>query len=398
MKLVFQKILNEHITPAITVVPSTQPFTVMKKFKAFVIKHKIHLVSWAIFVPVESFLIGLATGIFGDLESYFVHYTVNIAVFYFCSLWLFPNVFSKKLDWIWKLPLFGTMLFGVYLAISYYLDNHVLKDTTWYGLHEISISRKYIFGQLWRLLFFMGSAAFYFLFRRFEAEIKIRKQTEDEHHQSQLSERDLALQLENAKNAYLKAQINPHLLFNTLSFVYQDIFETSPRTAEAVMELSEVMRYSINCEFKGPTVELGEEIKQVERLIQLQAKRFDGEIFIDFQYPPEIKNIKFIPLILLTLTENIFKHGVYQDPNYPVLLSIAVEKSSIHITSRNWPNRQNNSHSMNKGLNNIKSRLHYTYGEQATFKHEHDQGYFTINITAPVHSEINQNIFFNETH
>jgi len=124
--------------------------------------------------------------------------------------------------------------------------------STWYGFHEISISRKYIFGQLWRALFFMGFGGLYFLFRRYVAEIGVGKKAEREQFQSLLIERDLALQLENAINSYLKAQINPHLLFNTLSFVYQDIFQTSPKTVETVMELCEVMRYSVNRELRDP--------------------------------------------------------------------------------------------------------------------------------------------------
>jgi len=58
--------------------------------------------------------------------------------------------------------------------------------------------------------------------------------------------------------------LNPHLLFNTLNFIYQDILSTSPKAAEAVMTLSDVMRYSTNCEFQADTAPLGKELTQVE--------------------------------------------------------------------------------------------------------------------------------------
>ncbi|WP_443938802.1 sensor histidine kinase [Pedobacter sp. MW01-1-1] len=356
----------------------------MKNLIAFIVRHKIHFFSWAIFMACETVIIGLATGIFGDPMAYLVHYFQNILLFYFCALWLYPKIFISRLSWIWRLPVFIGIVYIIYLTCSYVVDNFLLKETSWYGMHEISISKRYIFTQLWRALFFMGSSGFYFLFRRHQAEIETRKRMQQEHYQSLLSERDMALQLANAKNSYLKAQINPHLLFNTLSFIYQDIYLSSPKTAEAVMELSEIMRYSVNCEIRETFLELAEEIEQVKRLINLHAMRFEGEIFVDFRYQPNIGKQRFLPLVLLTLAENIFKHGVFQDPEYPAELSIDIRENYFVIQSKNWPSRKNTIKNMNKGLENIKQRLEITYGKSASFEHGLSQDYYIVKITAHV--------------
>lgn len=356
----------------------------MKKIIAFILYHKIHFFSWIVFMLSESVIIGLATGIFGDVLSYVVHYSQNILLFYFCSLWLYPKIFRNGITWVWKLPFFTAVVYSIYLSVNYGVDNYLLKETTWYGVHEISISKPYIFTQLWRALFFMGFAGFYFLFRTYVVEIETRKKAEKEHYQSLLIERDLALQLENARNSYLKAQINPHLLFNTLSFVYEDIFQSSPKTAEAVMELCDVMRYSVNCELREPLLELNEEIEQVERLVKLHSMRFDEEIFLEFTYTKDVKTVKFIPLVLLTLAENIFKHGVFQDQQYPASLSVNVINEHIIITSKNWPNRSNRKDSTNKGLANIRQRLEFTYGNLASIDLKTSDGYFVVEIVAPI--------------
>lgn len=134
-------------------------------------------------------------------------FTIRLTFLFSISLvyGYFQGYLLESLAGFWKLPLLGAITFGIYLTLAYIRDNYFLKDATWYGFHKISISRRYIFGQLWRALLFMGFGGFYFLFRRYVTEIEVRKKAEREHYQSLLTERDLALQLEKAKNSYLKA-------------------------------------------------------------------------------------------------------------------------------------------------------------------------------------------------
>jgi len=357
---------------------------VMKHFANFLIKHKIHFLSWILFISGEVVIIGLATGVFGDLLTYASHYLLNIVLFYLCSLWLYPKIFDKTLNWIWKLPTHLAVVFAIYLMCSYLIDNYLLKETNWYGFHEINLGRKFIFSQLWRALFFMGFSGFYFLFREHIKEIESRKETEQSHYQDIIHKRELQLQLENAKNSYLKAQINPHLLFNTLSFIYQDILSSSPKSAEVIMELSDIMRYSINCEFNEPTVPLKEELKQVKKLVGLQRKRFENEIFVDVIYKQEVAKVKFIPLVLVTLTENIFKHGMFQEPEFPATLRIEVQNNQLVISCINHPKRRTSIESMNKGLDNIRQRLAIAYGSDATINYGTNGDLFYVRITAPL--------------
>jgi two-component system LytT family sensor kinase len=357
---------------------------VIKHISDIIIKYKIHFLGWTLFISCEIGIVGLATGVFGYAESYFWHYLLKICYFYLCALWLYPITFSDKFSWIWKVPLLGSLAYGLYLITSYLIDNFLLKETSWFNYHEITLGRQYIFSALYRALFFMGFAAFYFLFLKYDKEVKARKQSEKEHYQSQLYERDLELQLENAKNAYLKAQINPHLLFNTLSFIYQDIYQNSPKSADTLMELADIMRYSINSDFKEQTIPLKEEIEQVHRLIGLHQSRYDNMIYINFEYDPNIPHTRFIPLVVVTIAENIFKHGIFQDKQNPALLSIKTEGQNIRIISKNLPSRTSAVKSLNKGIENISQRLKIIYGDNASLTYGIVEKYFQIQILAPI--------------
>ncbi|MGN7986484.1 sensor histidine kinase [Pedobacter sp. 22226] len=376
--------MKEVITPAVLEVLPNYIMAVMKHFTILLSRYKIHFLSWALFISAETGIIGLATGVFGDAKSYIYHYIQNIGLFYLCALWLYHRIFQVRNNWIWKLPTFLGAVYFFYLFTSYGIDTYLLKETTWYSYHKISIGKPYIFNQLWRSLIFMGAAGFYYLFLVHLKEIEVRKKTETEYYQSILSERELQIELANAKNSYLKAQINPHLLFNVLNFIYQDVYGKLPKSAEAVMQLSDIMRYSINCEFSEQTVPLKDELEQIDRLIILHQTRFENDICINFTYPAELVSKNFIPLVLVTLVENIFKHGIFQDPENPANLDIGLINDQIVITSRNLLNRKKTSQSMNKGLDNIRQRLKLIYGSKASMEYSTSEGIFDVRIIAPL--------------
>lgn len=357
---------------------------VTKFFQIYISKYKIHYLSWAIYIIAEAGIIGLATGIFGDFKDYLFHYGQNIILFYICAKIVYPWIFRKGLNWIWRLPLSGGFIILIYIFSSYLIDVYILGSKSWFGFHEIGLNQRYIFTQLWRGLFFMGFSGYYYLFLEHIKEIEVRKQAEQSILRGIISEQQFLMQLANLRNSHLKAQINPHLLFNTLSMIYQDILTTSPKSAETIMQLSDMMRYSISCEYKTETVFMQEEIQQVEKLIALQGTRFDGEIYVELSYDKIALSTPFIPLVLLTLAENIFKHGIFQDEAAPASLKITVENEMIKITTRNISKKNKAENSMNTGLENVRQRLQLTYGDRASMIYGQKDDFFDLHIVAPV--------------
>lgn len=357
---------------------------VMNTILNFIKKQKIHLIGWTLFIICEIVIVGFATDLFGDAESYVIHYILNIMLFYLCAHWTYPITFRNPFHWVWKLPLLGGFTFLCYLLMNYIVDTRILKHQSWKTVQELDMGYKYVLGVLYRAALFMGNAAFYYLFLVHLKEVKAREAIEKTNFQIELSKKEMEAKLEQSRNSYLKAQINPHLLFNTLSFIYQDILAKSPKAAEAVMTLSDIMRYSIESEFSESFLPLEEEIIQVKNLINLHSTRFEEELSLNFEIGKGTEKIKFIPLVLITLAENIFKHGIFLDPQYPATLSVNLDGNHLIIRSRNLPNRKSRPISMHKGLENILQRLDAAYRGAAKMHYEVKDEYFELEIKVKI--------------
>lgn len=108
---------------------------------------------------------------------------------------------------------------------------------------------------------------------------------------------------------FLKAQINPHFLFNTLNNLYYLAFTQSPNTTEVIAKLSQMMRYMIY-ESNHAKVLLNKEIEYMENYISLEKLRLNDQIPIHFEVIGSPHGIQIVPLIFITFLENAFKHGV----------------------------------------------------------------------------------------
>src|SRR5882672_5182916 len=108
---------------------------------------------------------------------------------------------------------------------------------------------------------------------------------------------------------FLKAQINPHFLFNTLNNLYYLAYSQSPNTTEVIAKLSQMMRYMIY-DSNYHQVLLSKEIEYMQNYISLERLRLNNEVPIDFVVEGETENKLITPLIFITFLENAFKHGV----------------------------------------------------------------------------------------
>lgn len=161
----------------------------------------------------------------------------------------------------------------------------------------------------------------------------------------------------------LKAQLNPHFLFNTLNNIYSLSVLNSPKTPIAIGKLSEILDYILyrcNSDF----VPVSKEIELLRNYIELEKLRYDDRLEIYFK--TEIKTDNTIPpLILLSLVENAFKHGAGEDNGSPkIWIDLITEKSKTKFTISNTicesPKSDKNG---NIGLINIQKQLDLLYGK-----------------------------------
>jgi two-component system LytT family sensor kinase len=173
------------------------------------------------------------------------------------------------------------------------------------------------------------------------------------HRHLETEKKDMELQ-------FLKSQLNPHFLFNSLNNIYSLAYQKSDKTADAVLKLSEIMRYMIY-ESNDGWVLLSKEIEYLQSYIELQKLRFKDGAAVDFSLNGEIDGQKIVPLILISFVENAFKHGVANDPRDPIKINIIANQKILHFSITNKKNNHNKDEMGGVGLSNVERRLQLLY-------------------------------------
>jgi LytS/YehU family sensor histidine kinase len=132
----------------------------------------------------------------------------------------------------------------------------------------------------------------------------------------------------------LRAQINPHFLFNTLNSIYSVTIKKAPEAADMVEKLAEMMRFTLK-ESQSDFVSLTKEITYVQNYIELQKMRFDKNVQIHFDVHGEIKPFKIAPLILIPFVENAFKYGVNSEEDSSISIQIIMQGSEMTVEIHN---------------------------------------------------------------
>lgn len=189
-----------------------------------------------------------------------------------------------------------------------------------------------------------------------------------------------------AELSFLKAQINPHFLYNTLNNIYTLCIIGSEHAAESVMKLSKIMRY-ITDESEAEFVPLQDEIDCISNFIALQKLRLGSMVTLNYNITGDPTGKRVMPLAFMTFIENSFKYGLSNHQEATIDISVAIEKSRIVFATRNQifdhqHNNETGNQEANKrkglGIENTKRRLEYTYPDAHTLTINSENSYFSI--------------------
>ena len=182
---------------------------------------------------------------------------------------------------------------------------------------------------------------------------------------------------------FLKAQINPHFLFNTLNNLYALAYTQSPNTTEVIAKLSQMMRYMIY-DTNQPKVPLSKEIEYMQNYISLERLRLNNQIPIDFVIHGYVDDVWITPLVLITFLENAFKHGVSntsKDAWVKVRIDVrghdcvfSVENSKVSKTTTEHGEKSG------IGLQNVQRRLALSYPERHSLKVDESDSHYAIEL------------------
>lgn len=193
-------------------------------------------------------------------------------------------------------------------------------------------------------------------------------------------------QLENEKLItelnYLKAQINPHFLFNTLHNLNSMVYPHSKNAAEVIVMLSDMMRYMIY-DSSNETVPLKDEIAYMKDYIHLESIRLNQSFEMLFSVNGNVDQVRVAPLILFPFLENAFKHGVSDQKNDSwIRVEIQVASGQLKMTISNQkvkppPTRGKSGF----GLENVKKRLHLIYHNKHDLHIFESEEVFDVRLT-----------------
>jgi two-component system, LytTR family, sensor histidine kinase AlgZ len=185
---------------------------------------------------------------------------------------------------------------------------------------------------------------------------------------------------------FLKAQINPHFLFNTLNNLYYLAYSQSSNTTEVIAKLSQMMRYMIY-DTNQPKVLLRKEIEYMQNYISLERLRLNNQIPVQFNVHGNIDDVWITPLVLITFLENAFKHGV-SNSNTDSWVNVNIEvrgKECVFSVENSKGSiiKQEGSEKSGIGLQNVQRRLELSYPERYKLdvKDAHDRYSVKLNLT-----------------
>ncbi len=167
--------------------------------------------------------------------------------------------------------------------------------------------------------------------------------------------------------SYLKAQINPHFLFNTLNSIYSLALEKSDYTPTAVVKLSGMMRYVIT-DASSDFVGLDKEINYIRDYVDLQKIRLGDTAEVNFQVVGEKAGKRISPLLFISFIENAFKYGVNPDKQSVINIKFQVEQNSIvmEVSNKKVDLFIQDEESSKVGVENTINRLKLIYPNKYT--------------------------------
>ncbi|RYE59263.1 MAG: hypothetical protein EOP48_01435 [Sphingobacteriales bacterium] len=314
----------------------------------------LHIGYWLL-VLMQVLLVALGTGVLGTHFDWRLFLSIVLPVkalqiacsamfFYINYLLLIPYVLKKGTILKYILSLAGGI---IVFSPLYYLMEQIVYPLIGWKSYDMDLDFFFAFIVALGANFlniFLGLLLSYLMdWRTIRAE---KEAVEKEHLKTEL--------------AFLKSQVNPHYLFNTINDIYSLTRQQSEEAPEALLKLSEVLRYMLR-ESDDPYVPLANEIDYLNNVIDLQKIGQKGNSHINFKVAGKIENQKIAPLILINFIENAFKHGVFKNREEPIQILVTIDQQAFHLHISNKINVAKKDKTGGIGLVNVQRRLALIY-------------------------------------
>lgn len=191
--------------------------------------------------------------------------------------------------------------------------------------------------------------------------------------------RQLELEKLTTELEYLKAQINPHFLFNSLNTIFFQIDKTNELARETVSKFADMLRYQLY-ECKADYVSLDREIVYLRNFVDLQRLRKDERYRISFRSDSDWGSARIAPLVLMPLVENAFKHVSHRPEGNRIEIALSREGARLRATVVNTYDERPPSPDGGIGLRNLERRLELQYPERHRIDISRERGVFRATL------------------
>ncbi|QQU03187.1 sensor histidine kinase [Myroides odoratus] len=337
----------------------------------------IHLVFWVIFIirtatrfDYDTLQFEFAFWKEESEQAVFRYYPIvftllSAIIFYFNYWYVIPKfIGSKKFG---RIVLGVVLIYSCFIGLRYFVEEYLLN--LFFGFTNYSPvlpTSFYIVDNLYfASLCIIPSITIWLIVQFVQSQ---KEKTE-------------AVQLKTeAEINFLKSQVNPHFIFNTMNNIYYLVYQKSDLALSAIEKLSHLMRY-VTYESQQQTVSLEAEIEYIENYIELECMRIQGEKYIKIKKEIQQPQLQIPPLLLLPFVENAFKHGEVTDPNHPFLITITQKEHTLIFESSNKVNSYQKDKQQGIGIENIKKRLALHFPAQHTLTITQTETSYFCNLT-----------------
>ncbi|MFT5780199.1 MAG: hypothetical protein ACI837_003160 [Crocinitomicaceae bacterium] len=317
----------------------------------------IHAALWLLYLVIPALIIPNALFFTPNGAQYIYPYlfvgSLSIILFYFTIHVLIPKFFIRKKHFLFFLLGVASIILVMIIVRNVYLflgwDNA-----------EVSMYKNALYVIRVPLIFFLALGLF--LNQRY-------RQLEVESLQSELTA--------------LKAQIDPHFLFNVLNDLYGQALMKSDSTADNILKLSSIMRYVTN-EANTKAVDVEDELKYLSNYIDLQKSRLTSSTTVEFNVKNASKGEQIPPLLLISFIENAFKYGVSNERDSIIHIEIEIKDRKLMMLVKNDVPNNRIHESPHIGIKNTERRLNLLYGNQYELKIEDQKEHFVVNLSIPL--------------
>jgi LytS/YehU family sensor histidine kinase len=189
------------------------------------------------------------------------------------------------------------------------------------------------------------------------------------------------LQLKEQELHYLKHQIHPHFLFNTLNTIYGFALKQSLQTPEIILKLSNLLDY-ILYQVNKPKVSLKEEVLHIKEYIELEKMRFQDTLKVIFTSTEINKSIQIAPMLLIPFVENAFKHGNILNGFLSIEINVKVAGNQLDFLVSNTIIKENQLKNTGRiGLENIQKRLEMNYPYNYKLTNETENNRYLVKLS-----------------